>query len=95
MWKWTSNGDYSTSSAYRIQFAGKSKRFNITPIWKAKSEPKFKIFAWILLRKKILTANNLVKRNWLHDSICKLCNIALETSTHLCKDCGFSGQVWN
>jgi hypothetical protein len=63
MWKWTTNGDYSTSSAYRIQLARRSKRFNIAPIWKDKSEPKCKIFAWILLQKKISTANNLAKRN--------------------------------
>ena len=63
LWKWTSNGDYSTSSAYRIQLARRSKRFNIAPIWNDKSEPKCKIFTWILLQKKISTANNLAKRN--------------------------------
>jgi hypothetical protein len=64
-----------------------------TPIWKAKSKKKCDIFVWILLQKKVLIANNLAKRNWPHDPIYKLCNIALESPTRLCKDCGLSGQV--
>lgn len=52
-------------SVYCIQFQGQIKRLNITPIWKAKTEPKCRIFAWILLHRKILTANNLAKRGWV------------------------------
>ena len=52
-------------------------------------------FAWTLLHKKILTANNLIKRNWPNDPICKLYGIESETPTHLCKDCGFSKLVWS
>jgi hypothetical protein len=49
------------------------KKLAITPIWKAMAEPKCKSFAWILLQRKILTANNLAKRGWPHDPLCKLC----------------------
>ena len=37
----------------------------------------------LLLKKleKIATANNLAKRNWTHDLICKLCGVDLETPT--------------
>jgi hypothetical protein len=57
----------------------------ITPIWKATAEPKCKIYAWILLQRKILTADNLAKRGWPHDPLCKLCHVAPETPVHLCK----------
>ena len=43
--------------------------------------------------KKILTANNLEKRGWPHDPLCKLCNTTLETPKHLCKDCPFTCAV--
>lgn len=89
-WKWTPDGQYSTQSAYRIQFLGRHKKPALTPIWKAKAEPKCRIFAWILPQHKILTANNLAKRGWPHDPTCKLCNGALETPTHLCHDCPFT-----
>jgi hypothetical protein len=46
------------------------------------------------MHKKILMANNLTKRHWPCDPICKLCRIHPETPTHLCKDCSFTKQVW-
>jgi hypothetical protein len=86
--------EYTTTSAYRIQFEGVFSRIKISQIWKAKAEPKCRFFAWTLLHKKILTANNLNKRNWQHDPICKLCGLDQETPTHLCKDCSFTKEVW-
>jgi len=62
IWRWMSDGNYTTKSAYRIQFVGQARRQSIMPIWKAKAEPKCKFFAWILLHRKILTANNLEKK---------------------------------
>jgi hypothetical protein len=51
-------------------------------------------FAWTLMHKKILTANNLFKRGWTEDTDCKLCNRNPETPVHLCKDCPFAKEVW-
>jgi hypothetical protein len=93
-WRWTTDGEYTTRSAYCIQFEGVFSRIKISQIWKAKAEPKCRFFAWTLLHKKILTANNLNKRNWQHDPICKLCGLDQETPTHLCKDCSFTKEVW-
>jgi hypothetical protein len=93
-WKWTNDGEYTTQSAYRIQFEGSYSRLKLTPIWRAKAEPKCRFFAWTLLHKKILTANNLMKRNWANDPICKLCGNEPETPNHLCLNCPFAKQVW-
>jgi hypothetical protein len=95
VWRWTADGEYTTKSAYHIQFEGTFNRLKIMPIWKAKAEPKCKFFTWTLLHKKILTANNLMKRHWPNDPICKLCGNDPETHTHLCKDCTFTKQVWS
>jgi hypothetical protein len=92
--KWTPDGQYSTQSAYQIQFRGHYKKLASALIWRAKAEPKCRIFAWTLLQHKILTANNLAKRGWPHDPICKLCQTSLETPTHLCLDCPFTRAVW-
>jgi hypothetical protein len=94
-WHWTSDGEYTTKSAYNIQFQGAFSKLKIMPIWKAKVESKCRFFAWTLLHKKILTTNNLMKRHWPNDPICKLCGVEPETPTHLCKDCVFSKQVWS
>jgi hypothetical protein len=50
-WRWTTDGQYSASSAYKIQFASNFSRMNLCPIWKAKVEPKCRFFAWTLLHK--------------------------------------------
>jgi hypothetical protein len=51
-------------------------------------------FAWILLHQKILTANNLTERRWLHDLLCKLRDSSPEMPTHLCLVCPFAQAVW-
>jgi hypothetical protein len=94
-WHWMADGEYTAKSAYCIQFQDTFSKLKLTPIWKAKAEPKYRFFAWTLLHKKILTANNLIKRNWPNDPICKLWGIDPETPTHLCKDCNFARQVWS
>jgi hypothetical protein len=93
-WRWTENGEYTARSAYLIQFEGTFSKIRIAPIWKANTEPKCRFFAWTLLHKKILTANNLMKRGWDNDPICKLCGIEQETPTHLCKDCPYTKEAW-
>jgi hypothetical protein len=95
IWCWAADGEYTTRSAYRIQFEGTFSKLKILPIWKAKAEPKCRFFAWMLLHKKILIANNLMKWHWPNDPICKLCGNDPETPTHLCKDCTFTKHVWS
>jgi hypothetical protein len=63
-------------------------------IWNAKAEQKSKMFVWILLQNKILTADNLAKRSWPHNPACILCDQEFETAVHLCKDCIFTKEVW-
>ncbi|KAJ1257562.1 hypothetical protein BS78_10G005700 [Paspalum vaginatum] len=93
-WHWTDDGVYSTKSAYLAQFIGGHAKIKLLPIWKAKVEPKCRFFAWTLLRKKILTAENLQKRGWSNDPICKLCNQEPETIAHMFKNCVFARVVW-
>jgi len=44
VWRWTAEEEYTTKSAYRIQFEGTFSKLKIMPIWKAKAEPKCKFF---------------------------------------------------
>jgi len=83
VWRWTADGNYSTRSAYNIQFQGSRCKFQADLIWKARAENKCKIHAWLLMHDKILTADNLQKRGWPHHEHCVLCNGPLETGLHL------------
>ena len=93
-WKWTPDGVYSTRSAYRIQFQGRFRQFLPELIWKAHSENKFKLFAWILIQNKILTADNLQLRNWPHQEHCVMCDGPLESALHLCLLCPLAQEIW-
>jgi hypothetical protein len=39
-WKWTSDGNYSVSSAYECQFLGSMSNFSSPALWKTFTEPK-------------------------------------------------------
>ena len=93
-WKWTADGVYSTRSAYLIQFRGSHRKFKHELIWKAQAENKCKVHAWILMHNKVLTADNLQERGWLHQEHCVLCNGPLETGLHLSLLCPFAKAVW-
>ena len=93
-WKWTPDGNYSTRSAYRIQFRGSFAKLPRDRIWKAHAENKCKVFTWILIHGKLLTADNLQKRGWPHQEHCVLCDGPLETGLHLCLCCPYTKAVW-
>ena len=95
VWRWTADGNYSTRSAYNIQFQGSHCKFHADLIWKASAENKCKIHAWLLMHDKILTADNLQKRGWPHHEHCVLCNGPLETGLHLSLLCPFAKAVWS
>lgn len=93
-WRWTDDGRYSASSAYKAQFVGSYSAFDSTKVWKAVAELKCKFFAWTVLHKKILTAENLTARGWENEERCILCSSSPETVQHLCMSCTFLKSVW-
>lgn len=63
-------------------------------IWKSKTEGKHRFFAWLLVQRKILTADKLIARNWPCQPVCSLCDQELESADHLCLHCVFAQKVW-
>jgi hypothetical protein len=58
-WMLTSDGKYSASSAYSMQFAGRTKCLTATQTWKTKAPPKCRFFIWLMLKDRIWTAARL------------------------------------
>jgi hypothetical protein len=54
---------------------------------------KIKVFLWLVLRNKILTKDNLKKRNWQGSDGCVFCGL-LESINHLFFDCLVARYVW-
>jgi hypothetical protein len=62
-WRWTANRWYSVASAYKCQFTGSMSYFPALEIWRVKAEPKCKFFVWLGMHNKMLTADNMIKKN--------------------------------
>ena len=95
-WKWTRHGEYTAKTAsttFSLQVLTASLLG--ASIWKAEAEGKHECFAWLMVQSKLLTADNLIKRQWPCDPICSLYSQEQETADHLILQCCFAKEVWH
>jgi hypothetical protein len=62
VWNLTSNGEYSSASAYEAQFFGATLTCFNKLVWKIWAPPKVKFFAWLAIRNRLWTAGRLEKK---------------------------------
>lgn len=96
-WGWGRTGEFSTSEGYRAyQATGNSTHSPSLwkSIWDTASLPKINFFTWTLIQNKILTGDNLAKRNFAGPHWCALCRCNAETTHHLFIECQFAKDVW-
>jgi hypothetical protein len=93
-WKLTASGQYSTASAYKMQFHGLIESTMFKMVWKAWAPPKVKNHAWIALQNRLWTADRLRKRGWENCGPCPLCKQTEETNDHLFVHCRFTIRIW-
>jgi hypothetical protein len=62
-------------------------------LWKSKLPQKIKVFLWLVIRNKILTKDNLRKRNWKGSDECCFCG-GMESIDHLFFKCSVAKFVW-
>jgi hypothetical protein len=91
------NGIYSVKQGYsqllsQMNLPPKDKLWNF--LWTNDSPPKVNSFCWIMAHGKLLTGENLLKRNIHGPFRCELCGKALETSQHIFLLFPFSITVW-
>lgn len=96
IWKATSNGKFTVSSAYScsINFDSSLDCF-WKGIWAFKIPPKLKLFAWTMVQGRLLTNSQRCKRNFTTDPNCKFCPGILESMLHLLRDCPRATAIWN
>ncbi|OAY82706.1 putative ribonuclease H protein [Ananas comosus] len=88
-WRWSADGHFSIKSTYSALTDGGTRDARASYIWKLKIPLKVKVFSWLVLKKRMLTRDTLVKRGWLDDSICVLCGSGEESVDHLFTRCVF------
>eukprot|EP00253_Pinus_taeda_P009219 PITA_09219 len=96
-WGWGQTGVYSAKQGY-LQMQGKKDSVHPEGVWKQIWEcfsiPKINFFFWTLFHNKILTSENLCKRNIAGPHRCVLCKKAQETSAHIFLECEFTQKTW-
>jgi len=93
IWRFSSNGIYSSQSLYKIiNFRGVMP-VHISAVWSLKIPPRVHFFLWLLAKNKLLTRDNLNIRQKLDDVRCLFCSED-ESIHHLFFDCVVSRQIW-
>jgi hypothetical protein len=63
-------------------------------IWKVKAPPRVAFFVWTAILGKILTLDNLRKRNIIVMEWCCLCKTSGESIDHLFIHCEVASELW-
>lgn len=81
-----------TAKAYDF-FVKKIGRWPWKPLlWKSCIIPKHRFILWLFAHEKLLTR---YRQCYIEDKVCVLCNIQMETSSHLFFECNFSRAIWH
>jgi hypothetical protein len=94
VWKWSPDGRYSASSAYRAFFQGSCSLLGASELWRARAPPKVKFFFWLAVHRRLWTAERRRRHGLQDEDDCALCGQDPETSDHLFVACVVARQVW-
>jgi hypothetical protein len=95
IWKWTSCGTYTASSAYRAFFFGRRDLAGAKHVWRAAVPPKLKLFFWLALHGRLWTSERRKRHGLQPEAACALCDQADETTDHLLTSCPVTREVWS
>jgi hypothetical protein len=93
IWKFESKGVYYVSSLYDIVIFRGVMPVHIPAVWRVKVQPRVHVFLWLLANNRLLTRDNLVKRQHVSDHSCVFCS-KTETIMHLFFECSVAKELW-
>ncbi|KAL5165238.1 putative ribonuclease H protein [Glycine soja] len=98
--RWTADpsGLYSTRLAYRLLITANTNlpQANIyKTIWRLNIPPRAAVFSWRLIKNRLPTRHNLLKRNVpIQEHTCPLCGSYQEEAGHLFFNCKLTSGLW-
>lgn len=96
-WAWGQTGVYTTAAGYKTLQELRNNNHNPTfwkQVWDNLALLKVIFFFWTLMHNKILTSDNLEKRNIAGPHRCTLCISSKETTQHLFMECHYAKETW-
>ena len=96
LWKFSKNGEFTTSSAYRLAIQGEEAvtQFHGQWIWKLDILPRITNFLWLCLHGSIPVREVLAERGIICEKVCPICREQDESIIHLFHECKFACDVW-
>lgn len=94
IWRWSSNQQYSASSAYRAFFTGQCSIPGAKELSKTRATPRCRFFFWLVLLGRCWTSVRLQRHNLPNHGNCALCAQEAETIDHLTITCVYTREVW-
>jgi hypothetical protein len=92
--KWTASGEFSSASAYRALFFGRSPRLGASHLWKTQAPGRVRFFGWLVLHGHCWTSNRLRCHGLSDTDICAPCAQEVETLDHLLPGGVHSRETW-
>ncbi len=86
-WRWTTSESFSVKSLYTFLQDSGVREDRFTRLWQVRTPLKVKIFEWLLLRSRLPTKENLLRRGWSGDAGCVLYGNDMETADYLFLTC--------
>ena len=93
-WKWTSDGKFTTASAYNAFFVGQHALPGAKQLRGTKAPGRCKFFLWLAMHDCCWTAARRKRHNLQDNDACNLCDQQPEEISHLLLSCVFARETW-
>ena len=93
VWRWTADGTYTASSAYRMLHHGTTSSRGHRLVWKTWAPLRVRIFLWLALRRRHWAANRRGRHGLEARDTCFLCDQDQETIDHIIAACPFTREL--
>jgi hypothetical protein len=90
--KWSSTGQYSTSSAYQLMFLNQSALLGAKETWKVRASNGYTFFFWLAIQDRCWTSESLSHHGFWNNGLCALCRQCDESINHLVLGCVHTGK---